>query len=259
MIIDSSRGSSISSMTSICREQMELNEWMWIALIAFYFGAEVWNGQLCPFTIPSETFPPNCDLRIQLKEGLPFLERTFNLKFKKNWIIQIIGGRGSPWCTTPALRHPNRQKRGNGRRVKRPLSRPHTHVWRVCVDSSLLRPLACPKHTLRHSDIRCTEMKWIDEQIRKKRNGRTRRWTNALFQTQLSDANPNNRWKICRLGVWLLARVDPWTKSVKCKRRKLLQQLMDMVPVIVTLMDASSEQLASRPSSTFQMREFTLP
>ena len=153
---------------------------MWIALIAFYFGAEVWNGQLCSFTIPSETFPPNCYLRIQLKEGLPFLERTFNLKFKKNWIIQIIGGRGSLWCTTPALRHPNRQKRGNGRRVKRPLSRPHTHVWRVCVDSSLLRPLACPKHTLRHSDIRCTEMKWIDEQIRKKE-----KWTNPTMNQRV--------------------------------------------------------------------------
>ena len=175
----------------------------------------------------------------------------------KNRIIQIIGGRGSPWCTTPALRHPNRQKRGNGRRVKRPLSRPHTHVWRVCVDSSLLRPLACPKHTLRHSDIRCTEMKWIDEQIRKKWNERTRRSTNVRSHPQLSGANKNKRWEI-RLGVWLLARVDPSTKSVKCKRRKVLQQLMDIVPVSVTLTDPSSEQLNSRPSSAFQRREFTI-
>ena len=92
----------------------------------------------------------------------------------------------------------------------------------------------------------------------KKWSERTRRSTNVRSLPQLSGANPNKRWEI-RLGVWLLARVDPSTKSVKCKRRKVLQQLMDIVPVSVTLTDPSSEQLNSRPSSAFQRREITLP
>ena len=78
-------------------------------------------------------------------------------------VILIIWKKGSPWCTKPALCHFHRQKRGIGRRVKRPLTGPNLNVRGVCVDSSGLRPLAGPKRTSHHPNNHCTAMKWINE------------------------------------------------------------------------------------------------
>jgi hypothetical protein len=74
-------------------------------------------------------------------------------------MTQIIGEKGSPRCSKPALSPIHRQTRGIGRRVNRPLTGPDLNVRKVSVDWSLLRPLAGAKSPNRHSNSRCTEIK----------------------------------------------------------------------------------------------------
>ena len=84
----------------------------------------------------------------------------------------------------------------------------------TCMSQTYTSPSQQPLHRNWNELTNKSEKKW---------NERTRRWTNALFQPRLSGANPNKGWEIRRFAVWWLAPVDPWTKSAKCKRRKLLQ------------------------------------
>ena len=111
----------------------------------------------------------------------------------------------SPWCTTPALSRSHRQMRAIGRRGERPLSRPDLNVLWDCVDSEMLRPLACPKHTLRYPNSRCKEigMNWGTNQKKSEVNEPGDRPTCGPFLNSPVPIQTKDGRSASECGYWL--------------------------------------------------------
>jgi hypothetical protein len=258
MIFETSTANSFSSMTWICKEEVELNEWRRIALIAIYFGAAVWNGQLCSFTVPSETFPPNVTFCFELKHRLAVLETTFDLKLKPELFQLLEEGftwvhhtSTFPFSSADASNRPSGEKATDRTQPECPgslrglVAGPST--WRSQTNTS---PFQQPLHR--------NWNEWTNKSKKVK-------WTNPAMHQRVFPASA----LLCKSNesiedLPLRSVTTGFRRSTDqiCqmqKRRKELQQLMDIVPVGVTLTDPSVEQLASRPSSALHRRDSTLP